>query len=83
MVKITDMFGSMVFNEKVMKQKLSSKVYNSLKKAIDENSSVDSLTGEIIAQAIKEWAIEKGATHFTHWFQPMTEVTAEKHKRFL
>ncbi len=83
MVKITDMFGSMVFNEKVMKQKLSSKVYNSLKKAIDENSSVDSLTGEIIAQAIKEWAIEKGATHFTHWFQPMTEVTAEKHNSFL
>ncbi len=79
----SEFFGSMVFSEKVMREKLPPKVYENLRKSIDEDSPVDAITGEIVAQAMKEWAIEKGATHFTHWFQPLTEVTAEKHNSFL
>jgi len=78
-----EMFGSMVFNDKAMKKLLPSKVYNSLRKSIDKNESIDPEIAETIAHAMKSWAMEKGATHFTHWFQPLTEITAEKHNSFL
>ena len=78
-----ELFGSMVFNEEAMKKLLPSKVYSSLKKSIDENESIDPEMAETIAHAMKAWAMEKGATHFTHWFQPLTEITAEKHNSFL
>lgn len=83
MVSVPEIFGSMVFGEDVMKRRLPSKIYENLKKSIDENSPLDSQTAEVVAQAMKEWALEKGATHFTHWFQPMNGITAEKHSSFL
>lgn len=83
MMDVPKIFGSMVFNDEEMKKRLPSKIYDSLKKSIDENSSLDSETSEVVAQAMRLWALEKGATHFTHWFQPMTEITAEKHNSFL
>ncbi len=83
MIDVPKIFGSMVFNDEEMKKRLPLKVYNSWKKSVDENSSLDSETSEVIAQAMRLWALEKGATHFTHWFQPMTEITAEKHNSFL
>ena len=83
MTKVNEIFGSMVFNKKVMKKLLPCEVYENLKKAIDENFPIDVKTGEFVARAMKSWAIEKGATHFTHWFQPLTEITAEKHNSFL
>lgn len=83
MVNIPEIFGSMVFGEDVMKRRLSPKIYENFRKSIDENSSLDSQTAEVIAQSMKSWALEKGATHFTHWFQPMTGITAEKHNSFL
>ncbi len=78
-----EMFGKDVFNEAVMHQRLPKKVYESLKKAIDEGTELDLETADIIAHEMKAWAIEKGATHFTHWFQPLTGVTAEKHDAFI
>lgn len=83
MMNIPEVFGSMVFSDEVMKKRLPPNVYESLRKSIDQNSSVDKQTGEIVAQVMKDWALEKGATHFTHWFQPLTEITAEKHNSFL
>ncbi len=73
----------MVFDDRVMRARLSSEVYNSLKKTIDENTKLDVDVAEAVAQEMKEWAVEKGATHFTHWFQPLTGVTAEKHDSFI
>ena len=66
-----------------MRELLPCEIYDNLKKAIKENSPIDKQTGEFVARAMKSWAISKGATHFTHWFQPMTEITAEKHNSFL
>ena len=83
MEQVTDYFGSLVFDEKVMKSKLSSDVYKSLKKTINDGKELDISVANSVAQAMKEWAIEKGATHFTHWFQPMTGITAEKHDAFI
>lgn len=83
MEKIQDFFGSKVFNDKVMKERLSSDVYKSLKKTINEGRELDISVANPVAQAMKEWAIENGATHFTHWFQPMTGTTAEKHDSFI
>ncbi len=83
MINVTELYGSMVFNDEEMKKRLPQKIYLNLKKSIDENLELDSETGEIVAQAMKTWALEKGATHFTHWFQPLTEITAEKHESFL
>ena len=83
MASVPEMFGSMVFNKKVMKKLLPCEVYENWKKSIDENSPIDTKTGEFVARAMKSWAIDKGATHFTHWFQPLTEITAEKHNSFL
>ena len=80
---LPEMFGALVFDEKVMRARLSSKVYASLKKTIDENVRLDDDVAESVAEEMKNWAIENGATHFTHWFQPLTGVTAEKHDSFI
>ena len=73
----------MVFDDRVMKAMLPSKVYNSLKKTIDEGAKLETEVANAVAEAMKDWAIEKGATHFTHWFQPLTGITAEKHDSFI
>ncbi|MEE0409921.1 MAG: glutamine synthetase III [Clostridia bacterium] len=83
MKNVQDYFGSLVFDDRVMKSKLSSKVYNSLKKTIDEGAQLDSNVANAVADAMKEWAVENGATHYTHWFQPLTGITAEKHDSFI
>ncbi|MCR5441061.1 MAG: glutamine synthetase III [Lachnospiraceae bacterium] len=80
---VPELFGSLVFDDRQMRSRLSSKVYASLRKTIDEGNKLDSKVAESVAQAMKEWALEKGATHFTHWFQPLTGITAEKHDSFI
>ena len=83
MSKVPEMFGSMVFNESVMKERLPKDVFKALKKTITEGMPLDHTVANIVANAMKDWAISKGATHYTHWFQPMTGVTAEKHDSFI
>lgn len=83
MEKITEYFGTMVFDDRIMKATLSEKVYKSLKKTIDRGTPLDISIANAVAAAMKDWAVEKGATHYTHWFQPMTGVTAEKHDSFI
>ena len=83
MKTVSDYFGSLVFDDRVMKSKLSSKVYGSLKKTIDEGAKLDISVANAVAEAMKEWAVENGATHYTHWFQPLTGITAEKHDSFI
>ena len=78
-----EIFGSMVFNNAAMKAKLPDDVYSALKDTIEEGKSLDAGIADIVAKAMMEWAIEKGATHYTHWFQPMTGITAEKHDSFI
>ncbi len=80
---VPEIFGSMVFDDRVMKARLSADVYNSLRKTIDENEKLDEEVAEAVALQMRDWAVEKGATHFTHWFQPLTGVTAEKHDSFI
>lgn len=80
---IPSLFGSMVFDDSTMKEKLPKDVYKALKKTIQDGKSLDSSIANAVANAMKDWAIEKGATHFTHWFQPMTGITAEKHDSFI
>ena len=80
---VADIFGEDVFTDKVMQERLPKKVYKALKKTIEEGKELDLATADVIAAAMKDWAIEKGATHYTHWFQPMTNVTAEKHDSFI
>ncbi|MCR5792759.1 MAG: glutamine synthetase III [Lachnospiraceae bacterium] len=80
---VPEMFGTLVFDDRVMKARLPEKVYRSLRKTIDENERLDSKVAEEVAVSMRDWAIEKGATHFTHWFQPLTGVTAEKHDSFI
>ncbi len=80
---IPELFGCMVFNEEVMRQRLPEEVYLSLHKTVEEGKEIDASIADTVAAAMKEWAIEKGATHYTHWFQPLTGVTAEKHEAFL
>lgn len=80
---VQKIFGEDVFNEDMMRKRLPRKVYEELKKAIDEGKELDLPTADMIAHEMKEWAMEQGATHFTHWFQPLTGVTAEKHDSFL
>ncbi len=80
---INEVFGSMVFNDKVMKERLPKDAYEAVRRAREEGTPLTSATAKIIATAMKDWAIEKGATHFTHWFQPMTGITAEKHDSFI
>lgn len=81
--KVPEIFGSLVFNDAVMKEKLPKDIYLSLKKTIEEGKELDINVANVVASAMKDWAIEKGATHFTHWFQPMTGITAEKHDSFI
>ena len=80
---VPEYFGELVFDDRQMRARLSSKVYASLRKTIDEGKKLDSKIAEAVASAMKEWALEKGATHFTHWFQPLTGITAEKHDSFI
>ena len=80
---VPEIFGSMVFDDRVMRARLSEKVYKSLKKTIDENVRLDDEVAEAVATEMRDWAVERGATHFTHWFQPLTGVTAEKHDSFI
>ena len=82
-MKLPELFGSMVFNEETMKERLSSASYSAWKRCITDGTSLDIGTANEIAEAMKQWAVEKGATHYTHWFQPMTGVTAEKHDSFI
>ena len=83
MSNIPEIFGSLVFNETVMRDKLPKDTYKALKKTINDGKPLDLSVAKVVAHAMKEWAIEKGATHFTHWFQPLTGVTAEKHDSFI
>ncbi|HBI73387.1 MAG TPA: glutamine synthetase type III, partial [Lachnospiraceae bacterium] len=81
--KLTDIFAIDVFNETRMVERLPKKTYEALKKTIENGDDLDSSVAEIVANAMKDWAIERGATHYTHWFQPMTGITAEKHDAFI
>ena len=83
METVKDYFGSLVFDDRVMKATLSDQVYASLKKTIDQGTELDISVAHGVAMAMKEWALSKGATHFTHWFQPLTGITAEKHDSFI
>ena len=83
MRSVPDYFGCLVFNDKVMKAKLPTEVYESLKKTREEGVRLDSSVASVVADAMKDWAVANGATHFTHWFQPLTGITAEKHDGFI
>ena len=83
MSSVSDYFGSMVFDDKVMRSMLSADVYHSMRKTIDQGDPLNQEIANAVAQAMKEWAVSKGATHFTHWFQPLNGVTAEKHDSFI
>lgn len=83
MEKVTEYFGSMVFDDRVMKARLPEKIYKSLKETIDKGTPLDASVADSVASAMKDWAIELGATHYTHWFQPLTGLTAEKHDSFI
>ena len=83
MAKVPELFGSMVFNETVMKERLPKETFKEFQKTLAEGRSLDLSVANVIANAMKDWAIEKGATHFTHWFQPMTGTTSEKHDSFI
>ena len=80
---VADIFGENVFNDSVMRERLPKKVYQKLHQVMDEGKDLDLETADVVAHEMKEWAIEKGATHYTHWFQPLTGVTAEKHDSFI
>ena len=82
-INVSEIFGENVFNDSVMQARLPKKVYSKLHQIIAEGGELDIETADVIAHEMKEWAIEKGATHFTHWFQPLTGVTAEKHDSFI
>ena len=81
--KISEIFGCMVFNDDVMRERLPREVYKSLTKTIATGRTIDPSIADVVANAMKDWATEKGATHYTHWFQPLTGVTAEKHDAFI
>ena len=83
MATVSDYFGSMVFDDRVMRSKLPADIYQSLRKTIDEGTRLNPNVANAVAEAMKNWAIERGATHYTHWFQPLTGITAEKHESFI
>ena len=83
MSTVPELFGSMVFDDKVMRARLSADVYHSLKETIRKGKKLDLSVANAVADAMCAWAVENGATHFTHWFQPLTGITAEKHESFL
>ena len=80
---VSELFGTLVFNDSVMKERLPKETYKAMQKASQEGRRLDSSVANVVANAMKDWAIEKGATHYTHWFQPMTGITAEKHDSFI
>jgi len=80
---VAEKFGSSVFNEATMRERLPKVIFKQLMKSVQEGTSIDPAIAEVVANAMKDWALEKGATHFTHWFQPMTGITAEKHEAFI
>ena len=82
-LNVSAIFAEDVFTDTVMKERLPKKVYEELRKTIDEGAQLDSVVADVVANAMKDWALEKGATHYTHWFQPLTGVTAEKHDSFI
>lgn len=82
-MELTELFGSNVFNDKVMKQRLPKETYKALKETIEKDMPLGPDVANVVANAMKDWAIEKGATHYTHWFQPLTGITAEKHDSFI
>lgn len=82
-MNVTDIFGSLVFNDAVMKERLPKETYDELKKCIEEERSLQIDVANVVAGAMKDWAVQHGVTHFTHWFQPMTGITAEKHESFI
>ena len=82
-MKVPEYFASMVFDDAVMQERLPKETYRALKKTAKDGRSLDISIANVVANAMKDWAIEKGATHYTHWFQPMTGVTAEKHDSFI
>ena len=82
-INVAEIFGENVFNDTVMQERLPKKIYKELRRTIEEGKELDINTADVIAHEMKEWAIEKGATHYTHWFQPLTGVTAEKHDSFI
>ena len=83
MALLTEYFGTMAFDETSMKEYLPADIYASLKKTIDEGRSIDMDIANAVAKGMKEWAVAKGCTHFTHWFQPLSGMTAEKHESFI
>ena len=80
---IPELYGSLVFNDKVMRERLPKDIYKALHKTIQNGTHLELDVADVVAAAMKEWAVENGATHFTHWFQPMTGFTAEKHDSFI
>ena len=83
MRSVTDYFGCMVFDDKAMRLRLPTEIYEAMKKTIRDGKRLDIAVANAVADAMKEWAVENGATHYTHWFQPMTGITAEKHDSFV
>ncbi|MCL2588435.1 MAG: glutamine synthetase III, partial [Oscillospiraceae bacterium] len=83
MKHVPDIFGSMVFNDVTMRAHLPKDSYEALKKTMDQGTHLELDVANVVANAMKDWAIEKGVTHYTHWFQPMTGITAEKHDSFI
>ena len=83
MCKVPEMFGALVFNDDIMRARLPKEIYKSLKKTREDGLPLDIHVANSVANAMKNWALEHGATHYTHWFQPMTGITAEKHDSFL
>jgi len=82
-VNVAELFGKNVFNETVMRERLPKSVFKKLKKTIEDGAVLDPSIADVVAHAMKDWAIERGATHYTHWFQPLTGITAEKHDSFI
>lgn len=83
LVNVAELFGKNVFNDTVMRERLPKSVYKKLKQTIEEGKELDPSIADVVAHAMKDWAIDHGATHYTHWFQPLTGITAEKHDSFI
>ncbi|HBC27433.1 MAG TPA: glutamine synthetase type III, partial [Ruminococcaceae bacterium] len=83
MSNVPELFGSLVFNDAVMKARLPKETYKALKKTREQGQPLDLQVANVVANAMKDWAVEKGATHYVHWFQPMTGITAGKHESFI
>ena len=82
-MELIEVFGSNVFNDKVMKERLPKPIYKALRETIEKDIQLRPDVADVVANAMKDWALEKGATHYTHWFQPLTGITAEKHDSFI